>query len=103
MLGHCHSPKERGQKGGLFSEWMNKPIKRGGESFVGSGCVERELVVRGQKLKTSREEKKLEFIWIHIKITDTYGNHKSRLQSSLEMLAASRGKLRRQGSKRVNC
>lgn len=46
-----------------------------------------------QKMKTLRKEKKLEFIWIHIKpIGGMYssGNHKSRLHSGLEMPVASR-------------
>lgn len=53
----------------------------------------RELQVREQKLKTLREEEKLEFIWIHVKLIggmNSYGSHKFRLHSGLEMLVACR-------------
>lgn len=72
---------------------MENLLKRKGECSIGSGCGKRELEIREQKLKTLREETKLEFIWIHIKLIgsmNSYGSHKFRLHSGLEMLVASR-------------
>ena len=50
----------------------------------------RELEVREQKLKTVREEKKLEIIWIHIKLigVNSCSNHNFRLHSGSETEAA---------------